>query len=108
MICDAPIFRNQLSKRPFCPRQQPHLGRVAARRPSNPDISIRPGAYVAIFSSAPPLPPDVPRTPGMTQTETQPAVARHLAGGMPGLSRGHLSRGHIRTASTRLDRASYA
>jgi hypothetical protein len=70
--------------------------------------SIRPGAYVAIFSSAPPLPPDVPRTPGMTQTETQLAVARHSAGGMPGLSRGHLSRGHIRTASTRLDRASYA
>jgi len=62
------------------------VARSGARRPSNPDISIRPGAYVAIFSSAPPLPPDVPRTPGMTQTETQLAVARHSAGGMPGLS----------------------
>ena len=58
-------------------------------------------AYVAIFSSLPSLPPDVPRTPGIRQTETQPAVSRHPAAEIPGLSRGHLSRGHTRTASAR-------
>jgi hypothetical protein len=75
---------------------------------AQPDIGIRPGAYVAIFSSGPSLPPDVPRTPGIRQTETQPAVSRHPAAEIPRLSRGHLSRGHTRTASTRPGRASYA
>src|SRR5262249_13941000 len=86
--------------------QQPHLGRVATRRPSNPNLRI--GDHGAIFSSAPSLPPDVPRTPGMRQTETQPAVSRHPAAGMLGLSRGHQSHGHTRTASRLLGRASYA
>jgi hypothetical protein len=66
------------------------------------------GAHGAIFFSSPSLPPDVPRTTGMRQTETQPAVSRHSAAEIPGLSRGHPSRGHTRTASRRLDRASYA
>jgi hypothetical protein len=58
---------------------------------------------------SPSLPPDVPRTPGTRWMESQPAVSTgHPAAGTPALSRGHLSRGHIRTASTRLDRASYA
>jgi hypothetical protein len=34
--------------------QEPHLGRVAARRPSDPDISISLGAHGAIFFSSPP------------------------------------------------------
>ena len=59
--------------------------RAATKRP---DISICLGAHGAIFSSAPSLPPDVPRTPGMRQAESQ-----------PGLSRGHPSLGHTRTAS---------
>jgi hypothetical protein len=87
--------------------QQPHLGRVATRRPSNPNLEL--GDHGAIFSSAPPLRPDGPRTPGRRQMASQPAVStEHPAVGTPALSRGHLSRGHIRTASTRLDRASYA
>ncbi len=65
-------------------------------------------AHGATVSSAPSLPPDVPRTPGMRQTETQPAVSRHPAAEIPGLSRGHQPRGHTRTASTRPGRASYA
>jgi hypothetical protein len=46
-------------------------------------LSISLGAHGAIFSSVPSRPPDVPRTPGMRQTETQPAVSRHPAAGMP-------------------------
>jgi hypothetical protein len=89
--------------------QEPHLGRVAARRPSDPDISISLGAHGAIFFSSPSLPPDVPRTPGTRGMESQPAVSTgHPAAGTPALSRGHLSRGHTRTASRLLGRASYA
>src|SRR5215472_19358939 len=36
--------------------QQPHLGKVATRRPSNPSLGL--GDHGAIFSSAPSLPPD--------------------------------------------------
>ena len=45
------------------------------------------------FFSSPPLPPDVPRTPGIRPTETQSAVSRHPAAEISGLSRGHPSRG---------------
>jgi hypothetical protein len=96
------------------PRWRPHLcvGRTLClphqRIACDFDFGISPGAHGAIFSSAPSLPPDVPRTPGTRWMESQPAVSRHPAAGMPGLSRGHPSRGHTRTASTRPGRASYA
>jgi hypothetical protein len=50
------------------------LGRVAARRRSDPDISISLGAHGAIFFSSPSLPPDVPRTPGTRWMESQRGV----------------------------------
>jgi hypothetical protein len=71
-------------------------------------IAFSPGAHGAIVSSAPSPPPDVPRTSGMRQVETQRAVSRRPAGGMLGLSRGHPSHGHSCTAPARLDRALYA
>src|SRR5215475_4367556 len=87
--------------------QQPHLGRVATRRPSNPNLGL--GDHDAIFSSAPSLQPDVPRTPGMRQMASQPAMStRHPAAETLGLSRGHQSHGHTRTAARLLGRASYA
>src|SRR5262245_42979730 len=87
--------------------QQPLLGRVATRRPSNPNLGL--GDHGAIFSSAPSLRPDVPRTPGMRQMASQPAVSTgHPAAETLGLSRGHQSHGHTRTASRLLGRASYA
>src|SRR5262245_22510207 len=92
--------------------QQPHLGRVATRRPSNPNLGL--GDHGAIFSSAPSLPPDVPRTPGMRQMVSQPAVSTgHPAAETLGLSHGHQSHGHqshghTRIASRLLGRASYA
>src|SRR5262245_56030007 len=87
--------------------QQPHLGRVATRRPSNPNLGL--GDHGAIFSSAPSLPPDVRRTPGMRQMASQPAVSTgHPAAETQNLSRGHQSHGHTRTASRFLGRASYA
>jgi hypothetical protein len=39
--------------------------------------------------SSPSLLPDLPRTSGMRQTETQPAVSHNPAAGMRGLSRSH-------------------
>ena len=71
--------------------QEPHLGRVAARRPSDPDISISLGAHGAIFFSSPSLPPDVPRTPSTRWFIRSPhrrgrvALARERA--MSGLGR---------------------
>src|SRR5262249_32024829 len=56
--------------------QQPHLGRVATRRPSNPNLGL--GDHNAIFSSAPSLPRDVPRTPGMRQMASQPLCPRDI------------------------------
>jgi hypothetical protein len=53
--------------------QQPHLARVATRRPSTPNLGL--GDHGAIFSCAPSLRPDVPRTPGMRQMASQPAVS---------------------------------
>ena len=58
---------------------------------------------IACRADLPSLPPDVPRIPGIRQTETQPAVSRHPAAEILGLSRGH-----TRTASARPGRASYA
>src|SRR5262249_8198271 len=43
--------------------QQPHLRRVATRRPSNPNLGLR--DHGVIFSSAPSVRPDVPRTPSL-------------------------------------------
>src|SRR5262249_53826536 len=63
--------------------QQPNLGGVATRRPSNPNLGL--GDHGAIFSSAPSLRPDVPRTPGRRQMASQPAVSTgHPAAETPG------------------------
>ena len=70
--------------------------------------SVSGPAPTSPFSSLPSLPADVPRIPGIRQMETQPAVSRHPAAEIPGLSRGHPSGGNTRTASTRPGRASYA
>ena len=86
---------------PTCNAGRP---RAQTTAPTQPAVGIRPGAYVAIFSSLPFQPPDVPRTPGIRQTETQPAVSRHPAAEIPGLSRGHrpvdilAQRQHVRVA----------
>jgi hypothetical protein len=86
------------------PYNDARLLELPRRDQKTADISISVGAHGAIFSFAPSLPPDVPRTPGRRQMASQPAVSTgHPAAGMPGLSRGH-----TRTASRLLDRASYA
>src|SRR5262249_48314407 len=44
--------------------QQPHLGGVAARRPSNPNLGL--GDHGVTFSSARSVRPDMPRTPSLS------------------------------------------
>src|SRR5262245_10219350 len=44
--------------------QQPHLGRIATRRPSNPNLGL--GDHGITFSSAPSVRPDMPRTPSLS------------------------------------------
>ena len=104
---DPPLADGSLGVEPDRHGALRHVLKSLPAFPS-PAPSISLGAHGAIFFSSPSLPLDVPRTPGIRQTETQPAVSRHPAAEIPGLSRGHPSRGHIRTASTRPGRASYA
>jgi hypothetical protein len=73
---------------PFCPRQEPHLGRVAARRPSNPDISIRPGAYCRhLFFRA--------VSAARRAVHTGHEVDRITAGGVHGTSSGRRNAGIV-------------